>query len=202
MKRLTALAILALVFVFAANNSFSADRATKEGEMSIFWEFNGLSDISVDNSYLGFLYLFADNMGLWVDLGLGFLSSKAYDGADELSTNGFEFDLGFIYYMYHKGNVAFYISPQFGLYSQKQITAKTPVEVSKTTSQFSAGVSFGAEWWAWENVSISFSTYLGFTSQKVKSETGSSSSEATQTYFGTGDINNHGGKIILSYYFN
>jgi hypothetical protein len=203
MKRLTLLAIFTFMFVVAANNSYSADKQTKAGEMSILWNFNGLSEISIDDSYLGMEYLFADNMGIWADLKLGFITNKAKDNDPELADNTFGFDIGFIYYMFHKGNVAFYLSPQFGLETKSSELEglATYSEKKITNTSFRVGCSFGAEWWAWDNVSVGFSTYLGFVSTNEKHEYPTSTADYEKTSTSIGTLS-RGGKICLSFYFN
>ena len=49
---------------------------TAAGSKSVFFGFNGLSNLSVEDSWIGFQYLFADKMGLWGSISLTMLTDR------------------------------------------------------------------------------------------------------------------------------
>lgn len=176
---------------------FAGTPQTQQGAKSLFFGFNGLSNLSVDNTYLGCQYLFADKMGVWADLSLGFKTEKPTETAKDVKDNAIGFDIGFMYYAFQKGPIAVYLSPQFGI---SNATAEDEnSQYKKTTNYFHAGVSIGTEWWAFENISFGVSTYLGFESNKVTTEVSNSESESTSSNIGI--LGSSSGNIWISFYF-
>lgn len=157
MKKLLAL-LFAFVVFFATTNLFAAEPQTKQDSKALFFGLNGLSNLGVDDGYLGLQYLFQDNMGVWGSLGFNTKTYKPYENADEDSYTNLEFGVGLIYYAFQKGPVAAWVSPELGIGIGSADTKSTKI----TDNSFWAGVSLGAEWWAFDGVSLSASVFLGY----------------------------------------
>ena len=199
MKNLISKVFIVTFTVLFAVSLYAAEPQTKAGSKSMYWGLNGLSELSFDNSSLGIQYLFADKMGIWVDLDLSMISDKATSDADGISTSNFGLSAGFIYYLFQKGPVALYGSPQVGFSTssvENKDAATTHID-SKT--KLHLGVSVGVEWWFTDNVSLTVTTLLGFVSETNKVERGSSTSEATTSTIGI--MPNGSGKFLISFYF-
>jgi len=194
MKKYFTLVLVFVVF-FTTSTLFSAEPQTKAGSKSLYFGLNGLSDLGVDNSVLGGQYLFQDNMGIWLELGFNSSNNKPYENATEQKYSSVGVDVGFIYYAFQKGPIAVYFSPQLGFASGTDDNGTTKI----TTSSFTGGISLGAEWWAFENVSLSASVLLGYSNSKVKTEAGSNSTEATTNNFGI--LGSTNSKFLVSFYF-
>lgn len=188
---------LLLVLVILSTTAFAGTPLTKQGSKSLFFNFNGLSNLSVDNTSLGGQYIFADNMAIWADISLGFKTSKASETAKDVKDNAIGFDIGFLYYVFEKGPVAMYISPQFGFSTAKNEDDNT--KITNTSNYFDAGVSFGVEWWAFDNVSFGASTFLGFESTTDKTENGDVETEATSSNIGI--LGSSTGTIFIAFHF-
>jgi len=189
--------VLAIVVLFATNALSAAEPQTKEGCKSLFFGLNGLSNLGVDNSYLGFQYLFQDGMGGWASIGFNSKNYKPNENAEEEKYTKIYFDIAFIYYAFQKGPVAMWISPEVGIG-----IGTDDISLSKITDKsFWGGVDLGVEWWAFENISLSASVFIGYENQTVKTEYKNSSlpedEETTNTFGIIGDE----GKFTVSFYF-
>lgn len=196
MKKSAAL-LFVFVVLFATMNLSAAEPQTKEGSMNLFFGLNGLSDLGVDNSYLGFQYLFQDNMGGWASIGFNSKNYKPSENAEEEKYTKIFFDIGFIYYAFQKGPVAMWISPEVGLGIGTDDISSSKI----TDKSFWGGVDLGVEWWAFENISLSASVFIGYENQTVKTEYKNSPlpevEETTNTFGIIGDE----GKFTVSFYF-
>ena len=111
----------------------------------------------------------------------------------------FEIDLGFIYYIFEKGPVACYISPQFGVGFGSGEFYYGSTKFEESTSMFYIGCSIGCEWWFTDGLSLSVRTFLGFESNKDKIEAPSYEQEKTNTVFGI--IGDKGPNFSINFYF-
>ncbi len=195
MKKYFTLVLVFVVF-FATSTLFAAEPQTKAGSKSLYFGLNGLSNLGVDNSVLGGQYLFQDDMGIWLELGFNSSNYKPDEKATEQKLSSFGLDVGFIYYAFQKGPVAMYFSPQLGFSSG---TNENGANNKVTTSSFTGGVSLGAEWWAFENVSLSASVLIGYSNSTVKTEISSGSTEETTNNFGI--LGSSNSRFLLSFYF-
>lgn len=187
---------LVLVVLVCTSYLFSAEPHTREGSKSLFFDFRGLSELSIDNSVVGFQYLFADKMGVWADLGFSSTNYKPHQDATEQKMSTLVFDVGFIYYAFQKGPIAFYVSPTIGI----ETGSDEPSSSTKTTTNiFYGGIGIGAEWWAFEGVSIGVYSFLGYFTQKTTSETASSKTESTKNIFGI--IGDHSSSLFIAFHF-
>ena len=173
---------------------------TAAGSKSVFFGFNGLSNLSVEDSWIGFQYLFADKMGLWGSISLTMLTEKPSQATNDNIKNDFEFDVGFIYYLFEKGPVACWVSPSIGLGFGSTEFEEEDMPLTKISSNlFYAGVSIGAEWFFTDNVSISADTFLGFQQTGRTTEIQNFKTEYSKTEFGF--ITGAGASLVLLFYF-
>lgn len=177
--------------------SFAGTPQTQQGSKAMFFGFNGLSELSVNNSYLGGQYLFADRMGIWAKIGFGFQTSKENETAKDVKNNTVAFDIGLMYYAFQKGPVAMFLSPGFGYSTETAEDENT--KYKKTSNIFDGGVEIGVEWWAFENVSFGACTYLCFESTQTTTETNGVETEATETNFGI--LGSKTGSLWVTFYF-
>ncbi|PKL85792.1 MAG: hypothetical protein CVV22_06460 [Ignavibacteriae bacterium HGW-Ignavibacteriae-1] len=189
--------IIVLCVVFASTQALQAhEPQTKEGTKALFWSFSGLSDISVDNSMLGFKVNISDGVGLWGALGLAMVNTSDED-KDLRAGTGVELALGAQLYLFETEPVAMFISPLVAF-----STASSENKISEVTDSemgLSIGAAIGAEWWFANNVSLSAQTFVGFQSTSTSSELGENKSENNMTFIGIGG--NYGSKFTLSFYF-
>lgn len=200
MKKLLSVFMLTAVLGLFSVNTFAAEPPLHAGSKSLFFTFNGLSELSIDDYSIGGQYLFANRMGVWGDIGFGFKSVKPNKDAEESTGSRIGLNAGFIMYPFQKGPVACYVSPQLGIYMTGAETPQGSSKIKDNTTELFIGVSIGGEWWFAENISLSCSGYLGFTSMNVTREEGASKMEASSSEFGILG-SPHGGKFILSFYF-
>ncbi|MDT3738368.1 MAG: outer membrane beta-barrel protein [Candidatus Kapabacteria bacterium] len=194
MKNLVMLAFCFAV-VFSASNVYGAEPQTQKGAKSLFFGLGGLNELSFDNTTVGAQYNISDNMGIWCDLGFQSNTSKANENATEVKGSMVEFNVGVLFYVFQKGPVAAYFSPQIGIGTGGSETGN----VKHSKSEFTGGVSIGAEWWAFDGVSLTASTLIGFTSTTITDENGSNKTEATSSQIGfLGAANS---KFLVSFYF-
>lgn len=187
--------VLAIVVLIATNALFAAEPQTKEGSKSLYFGLNGLDDLGVNNSVLGGQYLFQDNMGGWFEIGFNTTNHKPSENATEVKYNSIGIDVGFIYYAFQKGPVAMYLSPQLGYSTGTDEQANSEI----TSKAFYGGVSLGAEWWAFENVSFSASVLIGYSNLKVTREINNVSTEETTNNFGI--LGSTNSKFLINFYF-
>jgi hypothetical protein len=189
--------ILALCVVFASTQALQAgEPQTKQGTKSLFWTFSGLSDLSIDNSMIGFKANISDGLGLWGALGLAMVSTADED-KDLTSGTGIQLAVGAQFYLFETEPVAMFVSPLFAI-----AIASGENKVSKATSDLTGiniGAAIGAEWWFAKNVSFTAQTFVGFQSTTETDEAGAFKSEDKMTFIGIGG--NYGSKFTLSFYF-
>ena len=203
MKRLSGLILTFSIVFFLTQSLFSAEvPQVQQGAKSVFWGFNGLSDLSVQNSVIGGQYNIADRIGIFATLGLDmFGNSETPDGGKEkdlTSTSNIQFSVGAKLYLFKNDPVSFFVAPTIGISSNsfENVAIETNNNISEST--FEVGIGVGAEWWFTTNVSFSASTSLGLKSYSKTTEVGDSTSEVSHSNFGT---MNTMSKFILSFYF-
>ncbi len=187
--------VICLAVIFSAANLNGAEPQTKQGSKSLYFGLGGFNDFGFDNTSLGGQYNFQDNMAVWCELGFQSNSDKANETAQEVKNDMFLFSAGFLYYAFQKGPIAVYFSPQFGVGfgSSENGPAK------ESTNEFSGGISVGAEWWAFDGVSLTATTFIGYSTTKTTSEDGNSKEEGTSNQLGI--IGAANSKFLVSFYF-
>jgi opacity protein-like surface antigen len=176
---------VALLIAAVAGTSAWAQK-TKAGDKAWLFTLRGLSDLMVDgyNGGLGLLYYLSDDLGLTV--GLGFSTSSttkkapavivlADQGADQKESSlGLTLSPGVRFNIASSGPVVGYVGVGVlvGISSEttknKDHVRDYNVEQSNTT--IGAGVTVGAEWFAWSNVSLGASYSLAFTTSSGKTK--------------------------------
>lgn len=177
--------------------AFSAVPQTQQGSKCMYYGFSGLSNLSVDDSYLGGTYFFADRLGVWAEIGFNFQTDKPVKTGDEFKTSKLGFDIGLTYYLFQKGPIGIAIGPEFGFFSTSKDTINTDTKIK--TSEFFAGIGIAAEWWVCDNISLSVTSFIGFDSYKTTKEYKSESTEATDSKIGI--LGSQNGKVYINFYF-
>jgi hypothetical protein len=185
---------VALLIAAVAGTSAWAQK-TKAGDKAWLFTLRGLSDLMVDgyNGGLGLLYYLSDDLGLTV--GLGFSTSSTTKKAPAVivladqvadqkeSSLGLTLSPGVRFNLGSSGPVVGYagVSVLVGISSE---TTENPNYVSgdkveTSSTSIGAGVTVGAEWFAWSNVSLGASYSLAFTtsSGKIKITSGGTTIE-------------------------
>jgi opacity protein-like surface antigen len=171
---------VALLIAAVAGTSAWAQK-TKAGDKAWLFTLSGLSDLGVGgyNGGLGLLYYLNDDLGLTVGLGFSTSSTtkKLTDTSEpdeKKSSLGLTLSPGVRFNIASSGPVVGYVGVGVlvGISSEttenpKDIQAKK-VEISSTS--IGAGVTVGAEWFAWSNVSLGASYSLAFTTSSGKTK--------------------------------
>jgi hypothetical protein len=182
---------VALLIAAVAGTSAWAQK-TKAGDKAWLFTLNGLSTLGVAgyNGGLGLLYYLNDDLGLTV--GLGFSTSSTTmkapagsGGADEKESSlGLTLSPGVRFNLASSGPVVGYagVGVLVGISSN---TTENPNHVSgnkveTSSTSIGAGVTLGAEWFAWSNVSLGASYSLAFTTSSGKTKTTSGGTTTEQ----------------------
>jgi opacity protein-like surface antigen len=182
---------VALLIAAVAGTSAWAQK-TKAGDKAWLFTLSGLSDLGVGgyNGGLGLLYYLSDDLGLTV--GLGFSTSSTTTkapagsgGADEKESSlGLTLSPGVRFNLASSGPIVGYagVGVLVGISSK---TTENPNHVSgnkveTSSTSIGAGVTVGAEWFAWSNVSLGASYSLAFTTSSGKTKTTSGGTTTEQ----------------------
>ncbi len=182
---------VALLIAAVAGTSAWAQK-TKAGDKAWLFTLSGLSNLGVGgyNGGLGLLYYL--NYGLGLTVGLGFSTSSTTTkapagsgGADEKESSlGLTLSPGVRLNLASSGPVVGYagVSVLVGISSE---TTENPNYVSgnkveTSITSIGAGVTLGAEWFAWSNVSLGASYSLAFTTSSGKTKTTSGGTTTEQ----------------------
>jgi len=182
---------VALLIAAVAGTSAWAQK-TKAGDKAWLFTLNGLSTLGVGgyNGGLGLLYYLNDDLGLTV--GLGFSTSSTTTkapagsgGADQKESSlGLTLSPGVRFNLASSGPVVGYagVGVLVGISSE---TTENPNHVSgnkveTSSTSIGAGVTVGAEWFAWSNVSLGASYSLAFTTSSGKTKTTSGGTTTEQ----------------------
>jgi opacity protein-like surface antigen len=181
---------VALLIAAVAGTSAWAQK-TKAGDKAWLFTLSGLSNLGVGgyNGGLGLLYYLNDDLGLTVGLGFSTSSTttKAPTGGGEDETkSSLELTLspGVRFNIASSGPVVGYagVGVVVGISSE---TTENPNHVSgnkveTSSTRIGAGVTVGAEWFAWSNVSLGASYSLAFTTSSGKTKTTSGGTTTEQ----------------------
>jgi opacity protein-like surface antigen len=182
---------VALLIAAVAGTSAWAQK-TKEGDKAWLFTLSGLSNLGVGgyNGGLGLLYYLSDDLGLTV--GLGFSTSSTTTkapagsgGADQKESSlGLTLSPGLRFNIASSGPIVGYagVGVLVGISSE---TTENPNHVSgdkveTSSTRIGAGVTVGAEWFAWSNVSLGASYSLAFTTSSGKTKTTSGGTTTEQ----------------------
>jgi opacity protein-like surface antigen len=172
---------VALLIAAVAGTSAWAQK-TKAGDKAWLFTLSGLSDLGVGgyNGGLGLLYYLSDDLGLTVGLGFSTSSTttKAPAGSgkpDKDSTSlGLMLSPGVRFNIASSGPVVGYVGVGVlvGISSEttKNKDHVRDYNVEQSNTSIGAGVTVGAEWFAWSNVSLGASYSLAFTTSSGKTK--------------------------------
>jgi hypothetical protein len=171
---------VALLIAAVAGTSAWAQK-TKAGDKAWLFTLRGLSDLMVDgyNGGLGLLYYLSDDLGLTVGLGFSTrdTTKKApAGGADSVKTSlGLTLSPGVRFNIASSGPVVGYagVSVLVGISSEttENLNYVRGDKVETSSTSIGVGVTVGAEWFAWSNVSLGASYSLAFTTSSGKTKT-------------------------------
>jgi opacity protein-like surface antigen len=172
---------VALLIAAVAGTSAWAQK-TKAGDKAWLFTLRGLSNLGVDgyNGGLGLLYYLSDDLGLTVGLGFSTSSTttkapEGSGGADQKESSlGLTLSPGLRFNIASSGPIVGYagVSVLVGISSE---TTENPNYVSgdkveTSSTSIGAGVTVGAEWFAWSNVSLGASYSLAFMTSSGKTK--------------------------------
>jgi opacity protein-like surface antigen len=182
---------VALLIAAVAGTSAWAQK-TKAGDKAWLFTLSGLSDLGVGgyNGGLGLLYYLSDDLGLTVGLGFSTSSTttKAPAGSgkpDKDSTSlGLTLSPGVRFNIASSGPIVGYVGVGVlvGISSETTKNADhiSDKKVESSSTRIGAGVTVGAEWFAWSNVSLGASYSLAFTTSSGKTKTTSGGTTTEQ----------------------
>lgn len=214
MKKLFTLALVIFLVPFLLQAQDASSKRSA-GDKALLFSLSGLGNLGAGNYMggVGFKYYFSNNLALRA--GLGFANSSETKkaptsaGADEKTTDmAFSIAPGIVYELARTGAVVGYVGGQI-MYTMSSNTVENPNHVKDTKTEvtgstFGAGVFMGAEWYPWNNVSLSAEYLLGFSSTTGKNKTtiGSTTTETdapSSTVIGLGSANS--ASFTLSFYW-
>ena len=183
--------VLAVLVAAAVAAPMALAQKTKQGDKAWLFTLSGLSNLGVGgyNGGVGLLYYLSNDLGLTVGLGFGTANKTTKapagsGGADQKESQlQLTFSPGLRFNIASSGPVVGYagVGVFVGIGSQ---TVENPNYVSgnkveTSSTSFGAGVTIGAEWFAWSNVSLGASYSLSFStsSGKTKTTTGGTTTE-------------------------
>ncbi len=189
MKKLITIALVLLLVPFLLQAQDASSKRSA-GDKALLFSLNGLGNLGAGNYMggVGFKYYFSNTMALRASLGFGSSSetkkAPSSSQADEKTTDmAFSIAPGIVVDLVHNSAVVGYVGGQI-MYTMSSNTVENPNYVKDTKTEvtgntFGAGVFLGAEWYPWNNVSLSAEYLLGFstTSGKNKVTIGSTTTE-------------------------
>lgn len=225
MKRL---AVLVLVLLFLASVSFAGDPkpVTNSGSKALLFDLGGLASLAAGNygGGIGAKYYIASDLAL--RLSVGFNTSTQTDkntqsplppgriGESTLTSTGFSIAPAITYNLAKSSTVAAYIGGMviFNSSNEKREGNSAALgagfdsgeEYRVSSTGFGFGGILGAEWFPWENISLSAEYRLGYahSSRTTESTTGGTTVSVdgpTTSGFGIGSANS--AAFTLSFYF-
>jgi hypothetical protein len=199
MKKLVLVSLLLMTAFLTYQTVEAAEPSTQAGSKSLYFGLNGLSELSVDASTLGVQYLFVKRMGIWTEINLS-LKTSSNQGTD-VKTQGAGIGVGFIVYPIQKGPVALYATPMLGFnYLYSDATGSQSYS-NVTTNSLYIGIGIGAEWWFYDGMSLSVSTFLGYDRASSTYENNSNKTSWDGLDENIGFTSSNQTKFLLSFYF-
>jgi opacity protein-like surface antigen len=201
---------VALLIAAVAGTSAWAQK-TKAGDKAWLFTLRGLDSLGVGgyNGGLGLLYYLSDDLGLTVGLGFSTTTTKAPGDTgkpdEKKSSLGLTLSPGVRFNIASSGPVVGYVGVGVlvGISSE---TTKNPKgvkaeKVEKSSTSIGAGVTVGAEWFAWSNVSLGASYSLAFTTSSGKTTETTSGDKTTKQDASTTIATTPSGAFTLSIYW-
>jgi opacity protein-like surface antigen len=201
---------VALLIAAVAGTSAWAQK-TKAGDKAWLFTLSGLSNLGVGgyNGGLGLLYYLNDDLGLTVGLGFSTTTTKAPGDTgkpdEKKSSLGLTLSPGVRFNIASSGPVVGYVGVGVlvGISSETTENPKgvKAEKVEKSSTSIGAGVTVGAEWFAWSNVSLGASYSLAFTTSSGKTTETTSGDKTTKQDASTTIATTPSGAFTLSIYW-
>ncbi len=192
-KTLVVFCVVAILIL--ASLATAGTPTTQKGSAAMWFNFNGLSDMSYQNSAIGLNYLFKDKTG--AGIALNFSHDSEDDGIEEKEkTTTLGMDLYLIHYPFQKGPVALYLAPGVG-FNFTTYKDKDFGDIHINSNDIWLGGSVGVEWWIFDQVSLSASNWVGLeidiSNDKINDD------KTTDTHLGI--LGSSMANIVLAFYF-
>ncbi len=212
------LLFIALAIVIATSSLQAETKNTRnsKGAGAILFNLNGLSVLQAGNygGGLGFEYFFLNGMAARVGIGFNMYnestpSPAANGAARKISSSEFQITPGAKWNFSSNTTITAYIGIE-GLFkttgseSEGANFSKDDPKTTKSTSAFGASAFLGAEWFAWENVSLGAEYKLTWQSESGSTSTKTGGAEEswdlpTTSSFGLGAAQYN---FTIKFYFN
>lgn len=188
MKSLKSFLVVVLFFGVIANIQ-AGEPNTQKGSKGLFIGLNSLTDLSFDDTYLGALYFFADREAV---AGIISIQSNTTEiSGTSVTASMFVLGAAYTNYVFQKGSVGLYLAPYGAFFFGKEEADNLEM------SGFDIGGEIGAEWWAFDNISLTAAISIGYNSLTTKNtETNFEVTESSLGFLGDGK-----GRFYLTYYF-
>lgn len=183
------------VVVILASLATAGTPAIEKGSAAMWFNFNGLTTMSYQNSAIGLNYLFKDKTG--AGIALNFSHDSEDDGIEEKEkTTALGMDLYLIHYPFQKGPVALYLAPGVGFnFSSKKDKDFGDIHINSTYMWL--GGSVGVEWWIFDQVSLSASNWVGLEIDLLNDK--ENDDKMTDVHLGI--LGSSTASIVLAFYF-
>ena len=184
-----------VVILILASLATAGTPTTQKGSAAMWFNFNGLSDMSYQNSAIGLNYLFKDKTG--AGIALNFSHDSEDDGIEEKEkTTTLGMDLYLIHYTFQKGPVALYLAPGVG-FNFTTYKDKDFGDIHTNSTYMWLGGSVGVEWWIFDQVSLSASNWVGLEIDLLNDK--ENDDKMTDVYLGI--LGSSTANIVLAFYF-
>ncbi len=178
MKKLIMVAIvfcMTVGFAYAQKDVTETKVRNQSGNTALMFTLQGLNNLGAGeyNGGAGFQIFVAENFALRTAIGVNQTSKTSYSGDDEFTNSSFKLDFapGVRVNLANNRTVAGYVGGEILLSLTSETDEGANSETTTSMLGFGIGGFFGAEWFPWENVSISAEYGLGFTTESGTEET-------------------------------
>lgn len=185
MNKTMALLLIAILLLTGSATLLAGGKPQLQaGTKSVFYGFEGLSNMGIDGSSIGGMYFIKDRIAPFVGIGFGHKKDKPGDDQPEETINKLDIGAGVCWYAMQKGSTAFYLAPQiwYGSESSETSVMDSPVKSSKGILQLACSIS--VEWWATESISFWGGVTIGYEHSKETDENGAREIERTSSTIG------------------
>lgn len=197
-----AITLFTILFLSFSTLLLAGEPQQRQGSKSLHFTFTSLADMTFDGAEIGGRYFF---MNSWaIDLDLGFTSKTterpdpAGTGTVEDKESSFMVTAGVLNYPFAKGPVAMFWGPFVGIGSGSDEPAGA---TKRSISMLQVGLTVGAEWWAWDNVSLAAGANIGYSSTTTEDTPPAPGTVTEEKVSRIGFISGGAAHFTLSFYF-
>ena len=217
MKKLLLICVL-FIFGFSGLNAEVTRVRIGENDQAFLFNLNGLTALTAGNfgGGIGYQYYISDDIAVRLGFGLNSFNETSKDPLADSSSvdseyNTFDFQIspGIRYCFAYSSTIAAYVGAELFYINSSELSnypnfKKTDPEVEISTNSFGIGFILGAEWFAWENVSLGAEYKLLYTTTSGTSKTTQDGNSLTvdmpsTTTFGVGASSYN---FTISFFFN